>query len=453
MASSNSTKHLNLSTNHHQQLPQFQGVAAANIRAPLGNLMSKFFKNLFYLQFLLINILIIALMIRGFVLILNHHQSRNFDPEKWFLPILASTATSAVAGLAWQLFTIWNAVRSVKAVFWVSPLLTCGAGVVLVAIGTGGSLAAGVMAVVFAVIQSLYACWVSRRFDYATRVVAASVAVTPAGTLQLVMLSIFGTFLYSCFVVAGIGGATASGAGLLDAMFIVAMLLSLIWTMHVVKNVLLVTMSRVKHLQFTSGLNLNLNSAARDTVKHLMGSVCLGSVIVPVVGVVRGSARAVNLVGGDTDEFLFSCASCYSGVASRFVLYGNRWGFVQVGAYNKWFVQASMDTWESFKIAGMETLIDSDLTSSFCFLSAVAGGALSILVGGSWALVIQKDYATEISVYSFLIGYLTSRVAMVWPQSCVSAHYVAYAENPQGNRFDSTIPDRIRELQRTPVSA
>uniref|UniRef100_A0A7N0UUM8 Choline transporter-like protein n=1 Tax=Kalanchoe fedtschenkoi TaxID=63787 RepID=A0A7N0UUM8_KALFE len=413
--------------------------------------MNKFFRNLFYFQFLLINILITALVIRGLVFVLSHQHHRHFDPEKWYLPLVASTATSAVAGLAWQLFTRWKPARSVKAVFWVSPLLTCGAGVVLVAIGTGGSLAAGVMAVVFSVVQSLYACWVSRRFDYATRVVAASVAPTPAGTALLVVLSIFSSFVYSCFIVAGIGGATASGAGTLDTIFILAILVSLTWTMHVIKNVLLVAMSRVKHLQFTNGANLNLISAAGDTFRHVMGSVCLGSLIVPVVGIIRGSARAVNLVGGDTDEFLFSCASCYSGVASRFVLYGNRWGFVQVGAYNKWFLQASMDTWESFKTAGMETLIDSDLTSSFCFLSGVAGGALSTLVGGSWALVIQKDYATEISLYSFLIGYLTCRIAMVWPQASVSAHYVAYAENPLGNHFDSTVSGRIQELQRSQV--
>lgn len=37
---------------------------------------------------------------------------------------------------------------------------------------------------------------------------------------------------------------------------------------------------------------------------------------------------------------------------------------------------------------------------------------------------------------------------MAWPLACVSAYYVAYAENPQHPRFDSTVPVRIQELQR-----
>ncbi|KAJ0078770.1 hypothetical protein Patl1_23522 [Pistacia atlantica] len=40
------------------------------------------------------------------------------------------------------------------------------------------------------------------------------------------------------------------------------------------------------------------------------------------------------------------------------------------------------------------------------------------------------------------------RIALAWPQACVSAYYVAYSENQQSPRFDSTIPARMQELQR-----
>lgn len=40
---------------------------------------------------------------------------------------------------------------------------------------------------------------------------------------------------------------------------------------------------------------------------------------------------------------------------------------------------------------------------------------------------------------------------MAWPQACLLAYYVAYAENPQNPRFDSTIPVRLQELQRHQV--
>jgi hypothetical protein len=56
----------------------------------------------------------------------------------------------------------------------------------------------------------------------------------------------------------------------------------------------------------------------------------------------------------------------------------------------------------------MAKLVDSDLTGSFCFLSAVTGGALASLVAGSWALAMDRDHknqALPIAIYSFLIGY------------------------------------------------
>jgi hypothetical protein len=82
---------------------------------------------------------------------------------------------------------------------------------------------------------------------------------------------------------------------------------------------------------------------------------------------------------------------------------------VQVGVYNKGFVQASMDTWEMLKKVGLEPIIDRDLTGSFCFLSGMAGGAICTLVGGAWTFAVHKSYATEVSIYAFLIGYFMVR--------------------------------------------
>ncbi|KAK9290692.1 hypothetical protein L1049_008866 [Liquidambar formosana] len=395
-----------------------------------GQFLRRLFRILFYLHFLLITILIIFLTIRGF---LSADHKHHFHPLNWYPPLLTSTGCAGIVAFAWQSATHRNPSKTVRAAFWLSPLLTCAFGILLVYIGSAGSLAAAAVSLVSSLIQSLYACWVNPRFDYATRVLSVAIAFPPAKTAVLVTLAIIAGTVYSCFLVAGIGGATATGTGL-DTLFILVILLSLAWTLHIIKNVLHVTISRVRYMHFACGMDFNTNVALRDTIKHLMGRVCIGSALVPVLGVIRGSARAVSLVAGDTDEFMFSCANCYLGIASRLVTYGNRWGFVQLGVYNKGFVQASVDTWEMFKRVGLEPLIDSDLTGSFCFLCGVAGGAASALVAGSWALAIHKDdYATKVSIYAFLIGYFMSRVAMAWPQACVSAYYVAYADCPQAS--------------------
>ncbi|KAL4353919.1 hypothetical protein GQ457_06G016500 [Hibiscus cannabinus] len=409
-----------------------------------GQFLRKLFQIIFYIQLFLVSILVIVLLIRGLIF------ARSFHPKKWYPPLLVSVASAGIVSFVWQSITFRSPSNAIRYAFWFAPLLTCALGVLHVLIGSPLSLAAGTIAIVSGVIQSLYACWVNSRFDYASKILAVSTSVPPDQTTVFVIVSIITCLAYSSFLVAGIGGATATGTGL-DVVFIVVILLSFTWSMQVIKNMLYVTISRVRYMTFACGVDTNTRSAFRDTVKHLVGSVCIGSAFVPVIGTIRGSARAVNLVAGDHDEFLFSCADCYSGFGSTLITYGNRWGFVHVGVYNKGFIQASADIWEMFKRAELITLIDSDLTGVFCFLSGVAVGSICGIIGGTWELIVHKSYATEVSIYAFLIGYFMCRIALAWKQASVTAYYVAYAENPQSARFDATIPVRLEQLHRFQV--
>jgi hypothetical protein len=211
--------------------------------------------------------------------------------------------------------------------------------------------------------------------------------------------------------VAGIGGARAmEHRTKLSDVFILVIILSLGWTMHVMKNAMQVTVSRVKYMHFSGGGDIDTRFAFRDTIKHLIGSVSVGSILVPIIGLFRGFARSTSLIGGETNECMFSCVSCSMGIASLLVTKGNRWGFVHVGVYDKGFVQASSDTWEMFIRVGLEELIDLDLTGAFCFLSGVSVGAICSLVSGIWSLVEYKDYAMEVSTYAFIIGYFMVRL-------------------------------------------
>ncbi|KAG4938157.1 hypothetical protein AAZX31_16G033700 [Glycine max] len=405
------------------------------------------FKILFYLHLFLVAALVTFLTIYGLV---SDSHTHHFHPKKWYPPLLASTACAGIVGFTWQWITASHSTRVVRLVFWLSPLLTCAMGIMFVCIGTAVSLAVGVIALVCALVQSLYFCWVNPRFEYATKILSVSVAFPPNRTQGLTLYSILIGILYCCFLLAGIGGARAiENRTQLAEFFIFLILLSLGWTMQFLKNAMYVTISRVKYMHFAGGVDMDTRVAVCDTIKHLTGSVSMGSILVPVIVLFRGFARTTSLVGGDTDEFMFSCVSCYMGVASLLVVRGNRWGFVHVGVYNKGFVQASCDTWEMFIRVGLEQLIDLDLTGAFCFLSGVGTGAICSLVSGIWSIVMHKSYATEVSIYAFLIGYFMCRLAIAWVQACVSAYYVAYAENPQSTQFDSTIPIRLEQLNRS----
>ncbi|KAB5512239.1 hypothetical protein DKX38_029267 [Salix brachista] len=411
-----------------------------------GRLFQRLFRVLFFVHIVLIAILVVFLAVRGLLSAHSHH----FHPKKWYPPLLTATACAGIVAFTWQWFTFCNPSRALRAAFWLSPLLTCAVGVLFVLISSAASLSIGIIAVVLALILSLYACWVNPRFDYATKVLSVTSASPPAKNTTLISLSIILSTLYSCFLVSGIGGATAVGT-VMDTSFILVILASMSWSMHVMKNTLQVTVARIKYLHFASGADFDSRIALRDTIKYSMGSVIIGSVLVPIITVIRGSARAISLIGGGTDEFLFSCANCYSSVAAALVRYGNRWGLVQVGVYNMGFVQASMQTWEMLRRVELEPIIDRDLTGSFCFFCGMAGGAISTLVAGTWTFVVHRSYATEVSIYAFLIGYFMCRIAMAWQQSCVAAYYIAYSESPENPRLDPTILFRIQEFQRRGV--
>ncbi|RDX92233.1 pns1, partial [Mucuna pruriens] len=412
-----------------------------------GQTARRVFQILFYLHLFLIAVLVIFVTIYGLV---SDSHTHHFHPQKWYPPVLASTACAGIVGFTWQWITARHTTRVVRLAFWLSPLLTCAMGIMFVCIGSAVSLAVGVIALVSALIQSLYGCWVSPRFEYATRILSVSIAFPPNKTKGLTLSSILISIFYCCFLVAGIGGARAiESRTKLATFFIFLILLSLVWTMQFLKNAMYVTISRVKYMNFAGGVDMDTRVAFCDTIKHLTGSVSLGSILVPIIVLFRGFARTTSLVGGDTDEFMFSCVSCYMGIASLLVVRGNRWGFVHVGVYNKGFVQASSDTWEMFVRVGLEQLIDLDLTGVFCFLSGVGTGAICSLMSGIWSLVMHKSYATEVSIYAFLIGYFMCRLAIAWAQACVSAYYVAYSENPQSTQFDSTIPVRLEQLNRS----
>ncbi|XP_008812066.1 uncharacterized protein LOC103723050 [Phoenix dactylifera] len=411
-----------------------QGAANANFTGKLAMI-------LFLTHLLALAILITFLSVRGFM-----DRAPAFHPIYWYVPLFTSSASSALTALLWLLLTLRHPSKALKASLWLSPFLTCAVAMLLLANGTGSSLACAALALALALIQSLYACWVTPRLPHAYQILsAATPAVQPSVAIAKYIAAMLLTGLaYSSFWILGVGGVAADRASRFGPLYVLMLLLSLWWSMQVMRYLVHVAVARVAYMKLARGAEEAFRGA---TGARWLGGVCLGAAVAPVVGAVRGSARAMGLVAGDSDEFLFSCTSCYMGVADRLVAWGNRWGLVHVGAHDKGFGRASTETWEMFVKQGMRRLIDRDLTGSFCFLCGVAGGAAAALVAGCWALAVESSYVTGITLYAFIIGYFMIRIAMAWPQACVAAYHVAYAENPQNSRLGSLIPNRIGELQ------
>ncbi|KAG7555636.1 Choline transporter-like [Arabidopsis suecica] len=408
-----------------------------------GRFFRCLFTCIFYTQLTLISIFVILLTLRGLVCT----KSPNFHPKKWYTPLLSSVAVSGILSVAWNCFFVCNKRATVKATFWFSPLLTISVGLFLILYDKTNPvvLLIGALLVVYSIVTECYGgLYVRNKYEFTFKMMSIATGMLPARTRAIAIVSVIISVFYSGFLVVGIGGATATRTRL-DILFISILVISLAWTMQVLKNVQEVAISKATYVYFRRDEVMNACTALGVTLKKQLGSVCIASTLVPLIVLFRGTTRCCNLTGRcDDDQEMYESTRGCNWIANHIILGGNRYGFVHVGAYNKGFKKASSDTWRRFRtVAGFEQLIDFDIPSSICFSSAMGIGAVSALTAGIWELLIDRDHYFELTIYAFIIGYFVGRVSSAWLQACVMGYYVAYSEDPQNDRFDDTIPQRI----------
>ncbi|PKA55390.1 hypothetical protein AXF42_Ash006592 [Apostasia shenzhenica] len=362
----------------------------------------------------------------------------------WLPPIEGASLLSIIIAFIWQRsFRAWPAFM-VHFILWACFAITMAAGVLLLCFSMPATDGAGVSLLLFSIGTGLYACWVPRRATFSGRVFARSLQPVQKfpnvnGPAYLMMGLGFLWISLWCFAVIG------ALEFYYPALTILALVLSLAWTAEVLRNVANLTASRVIALYYLRGMQCNTQFCFQRAVSINLGSACLGSLFVPTIEALRIIARGLNLLEGE-DEFLFSCAHCCLRVMESIFRYGNSWAFVHVAAYGQGFVAASQSTWGLFERQGMEEIVDSDITSSICFLTGVSSGAICVIFAASLTFAEHRQYTITVSFVAFFVGYLMTRIAMALPEACVACFYVCYAENPCSRLFDSTIPDHLAQI-------
>ncbi|XP_074583870.1 uncharacterized protein LOC141839885 [Curcuma longa] len=398
----------------------------------------------FFTHLLAAVILIIYLAARGLP---SRHPS--FHPAYWFPPLLTSAAASVPFAVLWLLVALHHPTKALRAALWLAPILSCAVAVLLLADDNGVSLAVAVLFLVLALVLSLYCCWITRRLRHAGEVLsAAEAAVRPTLALAKYLgFALLAGVLYFFFWTLGAGGAAASASRFVP-LYAILLLLNLAWTMQALRYTVHVAVAQTAYARLASGVEAQPAATIFDTAaaRLVLGEVLYGAAVVPAAALARGASQTMGQVVRDSDEFLFSCAVCFEGVAERMVALGNRWGLVYVGAQGKGLGRSSVEVWELFAKQGMERLIELDLTGAFCFLCGVASGSVAAVAAGAWVLVSHKGHVADATAYAFFLGYFMTRIAMAWPQACVAAYHVVFAENPANNEMGSCLRERLRQL-------
>ncbi|KAI3425586.1 uncharacterized protein J3R85_010101, partial [Psidium guajava] len=374
----------------------------------------------------------------------NKRKERTF--LKHFVPqVEAASFLSITLAFAWQ-----KAVRKwpqfmVHFILWSTFSMSLSAGALLLCFQTPPTDGVGVCFIAFAIGSGLYACWVSQRTRFCCSIFLKSLEpVSKFRDINRPTYAMLGAgFLWMSFWILAVIGALNF---YLPPLIIIAMVLSLAWVTEVMRNIANITVSRVIALYYLRGMQSSTQFCFQRALTYNLGSACLGSLFVPAIEALRIVARGLNLLEGE-DEFMFSCAHCCLRVMDSIFRHGNGWAFVQIAAYGKGFVKASQDTWALFEQQEMERIVDSDITSSICFLTGVCSGSICVIVVAAWTFTVHKSFTATISLLAFFVGYLMTRIAMALPHACVNCYYVCYAENPGNMLFDNTIKDNRNMLK------
>ncbi|XXG83558.1 hypothetical protein AAC387_Pa10g1287 [Persea americana] len=365
--------------------------------------------------------------------------------EFWLPQVAGSAIISVFLAWAWQrAFRQWPAFM-VRFILWSSFIFSLTAGILLLCFSMAATDGVGIALIGFAVGNGLYTCWVTPRIEFAAKVIEKSLepaAKFPDLNQPTYWLLAIGFMWMSVCSFAVIGALNFHFPPLL----IIGLVLSLMWTTEVFRNVVNLTVCRAVSLYYLRGMQSTTQFCFQRAISRNLGSACLGSLFVPTIEALRIVARVLNLLKGE-DEFMFSCAHCCLKMMEAIFRCGNGWAFVHIAAYGRSFVTASRTTWALFEGTGMEVIVDSDITSAICFLTGVASGSVCLIVAASWTHAEHKGFTATVSMLAFFIGYLLTRIGMAMPHACVSCYYVCYAENPGFRLFDNTIKQRIESIR------
>ncbi|XP_061368997.1 protein PNS1 isoform X2 [Gastrolobium bilobum] len=379
--------------------------------------------------------------IQGLIQASDSMKRKEKNVLKYFLPqVEAAAFMSIILAFIWQ-----EAIRRwptfmVHFILWFTFLMSLAAGILLICFQKAPTDGVGVCFIAFAIGNGLYACWVSHRIKFCCKIL--SLSLEPVSNFRDLNRPTYhmlwaGFLWISLWVLAVIGALNFY----FPPLVIIALVLSLAWTTEVMRNVVNITVSRVIALYYLRGMQSSTPFCFQRALTRNLGSACLGSLFVPTIEALRIVARALNLLEGE-DEFMFCCARCCLRLMESVFRNGNGWAYVQIAAYGKGFVMASQHTWALFENEDMVQIVDSDITSSICFLTGVCSGAMCVIVVAAWTHTVHRSFTATLSLLTFFIGYLLTRIAMAVPHACVSCYYVCYAENPENRLFDKTIKDR-----------
>jgi hypothetical protein len=234
---------------------------------------------------------------------------------------------------------------------------------------------------------------------------------------------------------------------------ILALLLSLYWTLQVIKNVTHTTLAGTIGTwwflpqEASSCCSRGLTDSLARSLTYSFGSICFGSLLVAILQVIKMMFQSV---ANNRRAGIFRCiAQCFLVWIERIAEYFNKWAFIYVGLYGYSYIQAGKNVFTLFRHRGWTTIITDSLIHRVLGMMCLTVGIVNASVACLLCFMQGDDGVgiTTNAIWAFLLGIYLSSVVLGVLTSSVDSIIVLYAEAP--NEFQQNHPLLAEEMNAT----
>lgn len=240
------------------------------------------------------------------------------------------------------------------------------------------------------------------------------------------------------------------------------LLISLFWTLEILKNISHVTTAGVVAMWwFLPEAPSATCSAFKRSLTTSFGSICLGSLIVAVIKAIRIIVYSAMRQARDSGSFLalclLACLRCLLDCIEHIFKLFNKYAYTYVAVYGDNFISAGRKTWTMFINAGFDAIINDDLSGMVLNLGIGLGGMVGGVLFAGYAASSGMAGVVGFGFLGFIVSAWTTSLMMNVVSSAIATTFVCWAEDSSAlERAQPEAFQKIREAceaRKTAISA
>jgi len=321
------------------------------------------------------------------------------------------------------------------------------AGILLAA----GSVIGAIICGLFAALSYFYYWCVRRRIPFATACLELGIEVVKSypAVIYTALVAVFFQAAWIAVWCIGVYGY-ADQQDEMSAGVVFALILSLYWTLEVVKYVVHCTASGVTAAwYFTPDSHSPTMGSLKRALTTSFGSICFGALLISIIKTLRSmlNRAARESRRSNVGVMILICmARCMLNCLNRAAELFNEFGFAYVAIYGYAYCDSCQQVMELFRRKGWTAIINEDLVHMALACGAILAGLVIGGVAAAYAaLILDNDNYALYGSMGLVFGFFMTWVVLHTITSAITTIFVIWVDDP--SIMMHTRPAEAQKLQ------